>query len=168
MAIPPGRKRAGTGGKKKNRNKGGEDFPDESESRENLRSDDGAFSQEYFVYFKKKGRRQSANCPGGAEVGEILAPPKKKKKRSVFGRSAFLMKRGQNEKDETLCLRVLSYREDVSEVTKILLRECKIKKIYGISTPRRSVRALFLRKLHPPGGLAGAKRGGYNDGRCIE
>lgn len=45
------------------------------------------------------GKKKSANSrevpgrksAGGAEVGEILAP-QNKKKRSVFGRSAFLMK----------------------------------------------------------------------------
>ena len=39
----------------------------ESGLREDLCSDDNAFSREYFVYFKKKRRRQGANHPQGAE-----------------------------------------------------------------------------------------------------
>ena len=48
---------------------GNDDSSGESESRENLCSDEGAFSQEYFVYFKKKGRNQSAKDPGCDEGG---------------------------------------------------------------------------------------------------
>ena len=39
----------------------------ESGLREDLCSDDNAFSREYFVYFKKKRRRQGANHPQDAE-----------------------------------------------------------------------------------------------------
>ena len=39
----------------------------ESGLREDLCSGDDAFSREYFVYFKKKRRRQGANHPQGAE-----------------------------------------------------------------------------------------------------
>ena len=45
---------------------GNDDEIGKSESRENLDSDDGTFSQAYFVYGKKKRRSQGTNSPGGA------------------------------------------------------------------------------------------------------
>ena len=45
---------------------GNDDEIGKSESRENLDSDDGTFSQAYFVYGKKKRRSQGTYSPGGA------------------------------------------------------------------------------------------------------
>ena len=50
----------------------------ESRYRENLCPDDGAFSQEYFVYFKKKRLDQGANYP--ADAAAVLCGVDSKKK----------------------------------------------------------------------------------------
>ena len=63
---------------KQEQTQGNDDSSGESESGENLCSDEGAFSQEYFVYFKKKGRNQSAKDPGCAEGGRTGVSPIKK------------------------------------------------------------------------------------------
>ena len=60
-----------------------DDSISESESRENLWPDDVSFSQEYFVYCKKRWRSQDAKDPGGAEddgvsvcPGQVSSPKK--------------------------------------------------------------------------------------------
>ncbi len=52
-----------------------DDSINKSESREDLWSDDVGFTQEYFVYCKKRRRSQGAKHPGGAEVDGVSVCP---------------------------------------------------------------------------------------------